>query len=86
LERDLERLRLEEFEDITQEEKVLFELWNEVVRSNVKMRQTIDNNKMIWLTLEFARLCKLKKIRRLNLFTHCWTLWSTGKLSPEQVL
>jgi hypothetical protein len=40
---------------------------------------------MVNILDNFARECKKQGIKRMNFFTHAWTLWSAGKVGPEDV-
>lgn len=60
-------------------------MWNDMVHEAKKVSQIIDHADMVKLLQNFARECKRQGIKRMNFFTHAWTLWSAGKIGSHDV-
>lgn len=56
-----------------------------MVHEHKKVHKIIDHREMVKILDKFATECKKQGIKRINFFTHAWTLWSAGKIAPEDV-
>lgn len=84
VERELQKMKISDFTDVTDSDKVFLILWNQLIHA-AKKENPILTEKGLFKVLK-QLVTKLGKDQRLNLMTHLWALWSLGKITKYQVL
>lgn len=85
IERELERMRISEFSDVNENDKFFFVKWNDTIYEAKKKHVILKHDVFIGVLEKFAGIAKAEGIKRINMVIHGWTLWSSGKVSAEEV-
>jgi hypothetical protein len=86
VERELEKLRIEDFSDVNDNDKKFFIEWNNFIHDYKKSVSIIFSFDVPRIFVNFSGLAALIGIPRINLVMHAWTLWSVGQISSGDVI
>ena len=86
LEKELERLRINDFSDVNEGDKAFMIRWDEIVHNYKSKNGVLGNNETMEMLCEFAVVGKREGMKRINMTMHGWTMWSSGKISRDDVL
>lgn len=85
IERELQKLRIQDFTDVNENDKKFFIEWNNFIYDSRKKLSIIFKHDIPKLFVEFAKTAREKKIPRINFVMHAWTLWSVGVISDTDI-
>jgi hypothetical protein len=77
-------MRINDFSDVTQWDKILYSEWNNLVRNEKKQLKIIED--VTELAEKFVKLCKQKGIPKININIHFYALWSVGRINSSDML
>jgi hypothetical protein len=46
----------------------------------------MDDEAVMKMLTDFARIAKSKNIMRVNILMHAWTIWSAGRIVSDDIL
>lgn len=86
IERELEKLKIEDFTDVNSNDKHFFIHWNTFIHEKRKKMSLIYSYDMPKMFTEFSKDAPSLNIPRINIVMHGWTLWSVGQIKSLDLI